>query len=338
MLRMWKDKTNAPDTRLEDVRRLLFNRARSLCMAHRLSFWVCTFVAITALGLCTAVQAASVNTTWIASTAPGVTYNMYRSGTLLGQYSKINTVPITGLSFLDTAPLNGTNFYKATAVNSQEQESTSFSNIANATVVVTPPIPPIPTPQTSVLINSGGIAYTSPTGEMWSGDKNFTGGDVFSVTHAIAGTPDQELYKSERWGQFSYSILAPAGSYAVTLKFAETSYNVAKARVFNVAINGTTVLTNFDPYVAAGGQYVAVDRTFNVNSTGAITINFTKGSADFPNVTAIKIVPVLIPPSLPVMTINCLAASVGVSNLPSGAYSMSVTSGTKSASCTGTAP
>lgn len=285
--------------------------------------------------LCASAQAASVRLQFTASASPNVTgYYAYRASSLTGAYTKLNATPFAGTSYIDLAPLNGGNFYKATAVNSSGQESTSFSN----TVSITVNAPPIPPQQTSILINSGGGPYTSPTGEIWSGDGNFTGGSVFSVTHAITGTPDQALYQTERWGQMAYSVPVPVGSYAVTLKFSETSYNAAKARIFNVAINGTTVLTNFDPWVAAGGQYVAVDRTFNVTSTGAITISFIKGSADQPNIDAIKIVPVLIPPPIPTMTINCASAAVGVSNLPSGAYGMSVTSGTKTASCTGTAP
>ena len=61
----------------------------------------------------------------------------------------------------------------------------------------------------------------------------------------------------------------PAGSYQVTLKFAETYFTSGAAsgqRVFNVAINGTTVLTNFDIKAAAGGANIAVDRTFTVTA------------------------------------------------------------------------
>ena len=66
----------------------------------------------------------------------------------------------------------------------------------------------------------------------------------------------------------------PAGSYQVTLKFAETYWTAAGKRVFNVLVNGTTVLTNFDIYAAAGAQNKAIDEVFNdiAPTGGVITI------------------------------------------------------------------
>jgi hypothetical protein len=76
----------------------------------------------------------------------------------------------------------------------------------------------------------------------------------------------------------------------VTLKFAELYWTAAGKRVFNVAINGTAVLSNFDIFKAAGAAFKAVDLTFNVSSSGTITIQFTTGSAGNPLVNAIQVV------------------------------------------------
>ena len=69
----------------------------------------------------------------------------------------------------------------------------------------------------------------------------------------------------------------PAGTYQVTLKFAETYSGdfVVGDRVFDVYINGTEVLTNFDIYAKAGGN-TAIDQVFNniVLTSGLITLQF----------------------------------------------------------------
>ena len=62
-----------------------------------------------------------------------------------------------------------------------------------------------------------------------------------------------------------------------------------------MAINGTTVLTNFDIKASAGGANIAVDRTFAVNAVAGtnniqITFSQTAGQPDDPKVDAIEIV------------------------------------------------
>jgi len=162
----------------------------------------------------------------------------------------------------------------------------SGSNSVTATLTVNPP--PSFTP---VRINSGGPAYTDSLGQKWTADTGYTGGGPYSATKTIANTTDPTLYQTSRYGaSFSYAIHAPAGTYAVTLKFAELYWTAAGKRVFNVTINGTKVLSNFDIFAAAGGTLKAIDETFKVTSTGTITIQFTTGTAGNPLVNAIQVV------------------------------------------------
>ena len=59
----------------------------------------------------------SVKLTWVASTTPGVTYNIYRRNESNGTYEQLNSTPITGLTFTDPHPANGVTYtYFATAV------------------------------------------------------------------------------------------------------------------------------------------------------------------------------------------------------------------------------
>jgi len=66
-------------------------------------------------------------------------------------------------------------------------------------------------------------------------------------------------------------------SHTVRLHFAETFWTAAGRRVFNVSINGTQVLTNFDVFAAAGAMNKAVIRQFtaNANASGQYVITFT---------------------------------------------------------------
>jgi hypothetical protein len=75
----------------------------------------------------------------------------------------------------------------------------------------------------------------------------------------------------------TYTIPNLSGAQTVTLYFAETYVTAAGQRLFNVSINGATVLSNFDIYASAGGSNRAIARTFNVtaNSSGQVVIAFT---------------------------------------------------------------
>ena len=170
------------------------------------------------------------------------------------------------------------------SVTATSQADTTKS--ASATVNLLPPAGSF----SPIFVNSGGGAYTDTLGNSWSADTGFTGGSVSSTTKAIANTPDPALYQTNRHGPFSYQFNTPPGNYNVILKFAETYWTSAGQRLFNVSINGTQVLTNFDIVAAAGAPLTAVDKSFPVTVTGSsITIQFTTGTVDLPLVNAVEI-------------------------------------------------
>ena len=78
-----------------------------------------------------------------------------------------------------------------------------------------------------------------------------------------------------------------SGTRTVTLKFSETYFTSPNQRVFSVWINGQAVLSNFD-IVAQGGRNAAVDRTFQVQSSGQISIHM-QSTIDDPVISAIEI-------------------------------------------------
>jgi hypothetical protein len=145
-----------------------------------------------------------------------------------------------------------------------------------------------------IQIDAGG-AGSSP----FIADTDFNNGNEASTTNSIstAGVTNaapEAVYQTVRWAPaFTYIVpgLSPGSSYTVRLHFAELTFSGAGEREFNVAINGTSALSNFDVYATAGGQYKAVVEQFTAtaDALGQIAISFTQGSADNPEVAGIEI-------------------------------------------------
>ncbi|HLG76031.1 MAG TPA: malectin domain-containing carbohydrate-binding protein, partial [Ktedonobacteraceae bacterium] len=74
------------------------------------------------------------------------------------------------------------------------------------------------------------------------------------------------------------------------LHWAELTFSNPGQRVFNVAINGNTVLSNFDVF-ATGGYKKALVKEFTAtaDSNGQINISFTQAGADNPFISGIEI-------------------------------------------------
>jgi hypothetical protein len=101
----------------------------------------------------------------------------------------------------------------------------------------------------AVRINSGGGAV----GEFLA-DTYFAGGhsDTFTNPVDLTGVTNPapvQVYQSKRTDSvgFTYTIrnLVPGQNYRVRLHFCESTWNGPGQRVFNVSINGVTVLNNF---------------------------------------------------------------------------------------------
>jgi pectate lyase len=154
--------------------------------------------------------------------------------------------------------------------------TTIIARSAVITIVAPPPTePPPPSSFTPIRVNAGGAAFTDSKGKAWAADTGFAGGYPYSTTSAISNTVDDALYQSEHYNMSAYQFAVPNGSYAVNLKFAEIYFTSPGQRVFDVAINGNTVLPDFDVVDASGGRYVAIDKNFTANVTnGQIAIQF----------------------------------------------------------------
>jgi hypothetical protein len=158
------------------------------------------------------------------------------------------------------------------------------------TATPSPTVTPAPTPTAPILINCGGPTYLDIADQLWSADMDFVGGSPFFNGHSITGTSDPTLYQTVRYAPtLMYNIPVVNDTYTVTLYFAEIYFDAPGQRVFDVSIEGQTVLQNFDIWTVAG-QFAAVQRTFVVTVTDGVLNIVGTASADNANFSAIQVV------------------------------------------------
>ncbi len=150
--------------------------------------------------------------------------------------------------------------------------------------------------------------YYSIDSRWWSPDNYYKGGQLSESQEPAVGTDDPELYQTERWGNFSYSIPVPPGKYDLTLHFIErrfgptnskrpiqparTAEAVDNGRIFNVFCNGKLVLTQLDILKQAGENH-PITRTLSgiePNAQGKIVLDFIPVH-DYATITAIEVIP-----------------------------------------------
>jgi hypothetical protein len=145
--------------------------------------------------------------------------------------------------------------------------------------------------QNTVSINAGGSATGSfGADQFFSGGSTFTNAATIDMSQIATNPPPAAIFNTERYGAMTYTIPNRSGAQTVTLYFAETFLSGAGQRLFNVSINGSTVLSNFDIFAAAGGANRAIARSFNTtaNSSGQVVIQFISGTQN-PKVNGITV-------------------------------------------------
>jgi beta-glucanase (GH16 family) len=260
-------------------------------------------------GLSASPGNAKVYLSWDASTSGATAYNIKRATISGGSYITVGNSNTN--SFTDTGAANCTTYYYVVTATNSLGESTNSSEKTAALGAF------------ALAVNSGGNAAGQ-----FVADANVAGGTVaaptssFIDTSGVTNPAPQAVYQTERYGTFTYTFggLTLGGSYKVRLHFVEYYWNNATARAFNVTINGTQVLTNYDIFAAAGGKNKAIIREFTStpNGSGQIVIAYTVGTADQPKSSGIEILLPQTPTPVagnngPVstgMTLNLMASSV----------------------------
>ncbi len=215
----------------------------------------------------------------ISVTFSVIMYTITASAGNGGSISPSGTISVNhgGSQTYTITPANGFQISSVVVdgVSSGTSSSYTFSSVTSSHTInaVFTSIPTI-----LYQINCGGNASSS-----FTTDQYYSGGTARPVNNAIntsgvTNPAPQNVYKSERYGTstYTFSNLTTGTAYKIRLHFAELYWTASGKRKFNVLINGTTVLSNFDIFAVAGAQYKAVVRDFTAtaNSSGKIIINF----------------------------------------------------------------
>jgi beta-glucanase (GH16 family) len=262
----------------------------------------CTTVPSAPAGLtATASSSSAIGLTWAAVTPPTNCtisgYNVYGSTTsgFTPGSGNLITSGVTGTSYTNTGLAASTTYYYVveavdaegnSAASAQASAETEAAGAVTEVVAINFEGP--------AVSNSGGGDYSFVADEYFSGGGAATPTTAtISTTAAGANAAPMAVYQTQRDGVFTYTIpgLTPGAQYTVLLHFAEIYFSAAGDREYNVAINGTTVLTNFDQFATAGGKDIAVVETFTAtaNSSGQIVIAFTDGAVNQPSVAGLEI-------------------------------------------------
>jgi hypothetical protein len=220
---------------------------------------------------------------WTAGSG-ATAYNIYRGPKFDGE-ATTPVATVTGTSYTDTGLTNGTTYYYNVAATNSVGISPDSNQIN---------VSPMGGGGSSgaISINCGG-GGSSP----FVADTDFSGGSTSSTTHAVdtsqlsAPVPPQAVLQTNRHGAMTYTMggFTAGSSHTVTLYFEEHYWSAAGKREFNVIVDGNQVLTNFDIFQMAGGQYIGIQRVYSTtaNTSGQVVVQFTKGAVDNPMINGI---------------------------------------------------
>jgi len=168
---------------------------------------------------------------------------------------------------------------------------------------------------TAVAATDGGPAWsddTAATSTLHNSGSTASGAAASAIgfdSTIPTGTPTA-LFNNERYdtgtkgdgGEMSWFFPVTSGATAkVRLYFANqySGTSTVGTRIFDVALEGNTVLDHLDIICAAGGTLTATMREFTVTSDGTINIDFIHEQPDNPLINAIEIIKTGLPSTGP---------------------------------------
>ncbi|NBB77971.1 MAG: LEPR-XLL domain-containing protein, partial [Verrucomicrobia bacterium] len=121
------------------------------------------------------------------------------------------------------------------------------------------------------LINVGGGTVDRWLAENFntSGDSTSSRSNAVDVS-GVANPAPESVYQTYRYDSndpLVYAIPLPDGDYTVKLHFNTLEFSEGRD-VFDIALNGTTVTSGFDPRVETGERYKAIAKSYQVNLSG----------------------------------------------------------------------
>ena len=130
-------------------------------------------------------------------------------------------------------------------------------------------------------------ALVDSSNHLWQPDDFCVGGRIQAEPETAADATDPELFRSERYGHFSYAIPVANGTYTATMYFSDHWFGLLARdtsagtgigkRLFDVWCNGDTLLHDFDIAKETGGPLKGIRKTFHglhPNAQGKLLITF----------------------------------------------------------------
>ncbi|MEI7554445.1 malectin domain-containing carbohydrate-binding protein [Candidatus Chlorohelix sp.] len=201
--------------------------------------------------------------------------------------------------------INTTTAAVTTTTTTPQPKSTIIAPALGATTAIPAIASTASSLKQALAINCGGGADGS-----YVTDAFFTSSGVsYVVTNTInmSNVPFPapiSVYQSQRIGITNYIIpnLKPNSPYIIRLHFAELYLNSPGMRLFDVFINQSQVLYNFDLYNAAGGMFKAFVKEFpaQADTNGQLFIAFRRGAVEYPVINGIEVLSNLTPTPIPI--------------------------------------
>ena len=117
--------------------------------------------------------------------------------------------------------------------------------------------------------------------------------DTITDASGVSMAAPTLLYRTWRFGDTTYTLPVTSGrSYSLLLHFSDTEKTAAGQRKFNIDINGTRMVSDFDIIAAAGAPNKAVVQLFpgiSPNSSNNIVLHLGLGSVDYPRISGLQV-------------------------------------------------
>jgi hypothetical protein len=152
-----------------------------------------------------------------------------------------------------------------------------------ATVSAIELVPAHPHRINSIRIAVGDNSYTDSAGQMWMPDNYWSGGQKVGHMTVVQAAHDPDLYRTERFGNFSYNIPVAPGLYDVAIHLAETYWRPqgpagggVGSRVFDIFCNGVALIRGLDIFKEVGANRELVERfqKLRPNAQGKLCLSF----------------------------------------------------------------
>ena len=144
-------------------------------------------------------------------------------------------------------------------------------------------VPGTPHKQLPIRLVMQQTPYTDHNGQLWMPDNYYLNGHLSGLRHEMDGSPDPDLFATERYGHFDYAIpVDPRDRYTLILHFVEFYFGTQAGggggvgnRIFKVMCNGETLLDNFDIDKEAGSLHVLTRTFYHLKPSAQGKLNLT---------------------------------------------------------------